>query len=110
MRLWLRDGPGNIESHLVDFLKVMTARAESKISIDYFMLSYTHLQLAQPIRWGQCILSYAIVFSSDLERLRKVLVRVNQNISAIPDCHLSYGTDPVWSTRSWRPFWKLLRC
>jgi argininosuccinate lyase len=32
IRLWLRDEPRKVESYLVDFLKVMAARAEQEIS------------------------------------------------------------------------------
>ncbi|KAJ5040991.1 uncharacterized protein L3040_005550 [Drepanopeziza brunnea f. sp. 'multigermtubi'] len=77
MRLWLRDELRAIESHLVDFLKVMTARAEAEV--DVIMPGYTHLQRAQPIRWSHWILSYAMAFAQDLERLREVIVRVNQS-------------------------------
>lgn len=77
MRLWLRDELRTIETYLVDLLKVMTARAESEV--DFIMPGYTHLQRAQPIRWSHWILSYAMVFAQDLERLREVIVRVNQS-------------------------------
>lgn len=78
MRLWLRDELRKVESHLVDFLKVMTARAESEI--DIIMPGYTHLQRAQPIRWSHWMLSYAMAFAQDLDRLREVIVRVNQSM------------------------------
>lgn len=50
IRLWLRDELRKIETILVDFLKVITSRAEAEI--DYIMPGYTHLQRAQPIRWS----------------------------------------------------------
>jgi len=75
MRLWLRDELRTIEGYLVDFLKVTTARAEKEI--DHVMPGYTHLQRAQPIRWSHWMLSYAMAFASDLERLREVIKRVN---------------------------------
>lgn len=75
MRLWLRDELRTIEGYLVDFLKVTTARAEKEI--DHIMPGYTHLQRAQPIRWSHWMLSYAMAFASDLERLREVIKRVN---------------------------------
>ena len=77
MRLWLRDELRKIESFLVDFLKVIAARAEKEI--DYVMPGYTHLQRAQPIRWSHWMLSYGMAFSDDLERLREVIARVNQS-------------------------------
>ncbi|KAH8685544.1 argininosuccinate lyase-like protein [Tricladium varicosporioides] len=75
MRLWLRDELREIEIILVDFLKVITSRAEAEI--DYIMPGYTHLQRAQPIRWSHWMLSYGMAFASDLDRLREVIARVN---------------------------------
>lgn len=77
MRLWLRDELRKIEVFLIDFLKVIAARAEKEI--DYVMPGYTHLQRAQPIRWSHWMLSYGMAFASDLERLREVISRVNQS-------------------------------
>ena len=76
MRLWLRDELRNLESYLADLLKVMIARAESEI--DVLMPAYTHLQRAQPIRWSHWLLSYGSFLSTDLERLREVIRRVNR--------------------------------
>lgn len=75
MRLWLRDELRKIDGFLIDFLKVITARAEQEI--DYIMPGYTHLQRAQPIRWSHWLLSYGMAFQSDLDRLREVIARVN---------------------------------
>ena len=77
MRLWLRDELWKIEEHLASFLRVMTSRAESEI--DVIMPGYTHLQRAQPIRWSHWLLSYGTFFSTDLERLRQVIKRVNRS-------------------------------
>ncbi|KAF4984472.1 hypothetical protein FDECE_17083 [Fusarium decemcellulare] len=75
MRMWLRDRIREIDSQLVAFLQVLTKRAEAEI--DYLMPGYTHLQRAQPVRWGQWIMSHAASFKQDLERLRQVFERVN---------------------------------
>ena len=40
---------------------------------------YTHLQKAQPVRWSHWLLSHAAAFSSELERLREVIKRVNRS-------------------------------
>ncbi|KAH6695684.1 L-Aspartase-like protein [Plectosphaerella plurivora] len=77
MRMWLRDELRVIEEYLVSFITVTAARAEKEI--DYVMPGYTHLQRAQPIRWSHWMLSYAFAFANDLERLREVIKRVNQN-------------------------------
>jgi argininosuccinate lyase len=77
MRLWLRDQLREIEQHLIALLRVTTSRAASEISA--LMPGYTHLQRAQPIRWSHWLLSYGSVFTSDLERLREVIKRVNRS-------------------------------
>jgi argininosuccinate lyase len=43
------------------------------------MPGYTHLQRAQPIRWSHWLLSYGKFLSTDLERLRQVIKRVNKS-------------------------------
>ncbi|TIC93726.1 putative argininosuccinate lyase [Colletotrichum higginsianum] len=75
MRMWLRDRIRDIDGQLVAFLQVLAKRAEAEI--DYLMPGYTHLQRAQPVRWGQWIMSHATSFKQDLERLRQVFERVN---------------------------------
>ncbi|KAK2027753.1 argininosuccinate lyase [Colletotrichum zoysiae] len=77
MRLWLRDELIKLEGHLISFFKVTAARAEKEI--DCIMPGYTHLQRAQPVRWSHWMLSYAMAFANDLERLREVNKRVNRN-------------------------------
>lgn len=77
MRLWLREQLENIETFLVDFLKVTASRAEQEI--EHVMPGYTHLQRAQPIRWSHWMLSYGMAFATDLQRLREVKKRVNRS-------------------------------
>nr|POE52068.1 putative argininosuccinate lyase [Quercus suber] len=77
MRLWLRDQLDQLEAYLVDFLKVIAARAEKEI--EHVMPGYTHLQRAQPIRWSHWMLMYGSFFTSDLYRLREVKARVNKS-------------------------------
>jgi argininosuccinate lyase len=113
MRLWLRDELRKVESYLVDFLKVMAARAEQEISL--IMPGYTHLQRAQPIRWSHWILSYAMAFAQDLDRLREVIVRVNQSklySTTEETCFFiifletDHSSRPPWCRRfSWKLFW-----
>ncbi|RMJ01678.1 hypothetical protein CDV36_015631 [Fusarium kuroshium] len=66
-----------IDDHLVNFLKVIAARAENEI--EYIMPSYTHLQRAQSIRWSHWMLSYGLAFAADLDRLRETIKRVNRS-------------------------------
>ena len=77
MRLWLRDRLRDVEAHLVEFLKVLSSRAEAEI--DALMPGYTHLQRAQPIRWSHWLMSFAHFFAGDLDRLRQTVRRVNQS-------------------------------
>ncbi|KAI1439040.1 argininosuccinate lyase [Xylaria sp. CBS 124048] len=77
MRMWLRDELRKIETHLVTFLQVTAERAEREV--DHVMPGYTHLQRAQPVRWSHMLLSHALAFASDLERLREVVKRVNRS-------------------------------
>ena len=76
MRLWLREQLENLEGYLVEFLRVIAARAEREI--EHVMPGYTHLQRAQPIRWSHWMLMYGSFFASDLQRLREVKARVNK--------------------------------
>lgn len=76
MRLWLRDELRTLDGFLSDLIKVSIARAEQ--DIEYLMPGYTHLQKAQPVRWSHWLLSHAVAFASELERLREVIKRVNK--------------------------------
>ena len=77
MRLWLVEELRKIESYTEDLIKAMINRAE--LEIDICMPGFTHLQNAQPIRWSHWLCSYAFAFTSDLERLREVIKRVNKS-------------------------------
>ncbi|KAI2642226.1 argininosuccinate lyase [Xylaria nigripes] len=77
MRMWLRDELCKIEDHLVTFLQVTADCAER--DVDHIMPGYTHLQRAQPVRWSHMLLSHALAFAADLERLREVKKRVNRS-------------------------------
>ena len=77
MRLWLVQELRKIETYCKDLLKVMATRAEAEI--DVCMPGYTHLQLAQPIRWSHWMCSYAFAFASDLERLGQTIKRINKS-------------------------------
>lgn len=76
IRMWLREKLREIEGYLIEFLKVVAARAEKEI--DPVMPGYTHLQRAQPIRWSHWMLSYGLAFATDLQRLRETIRRVNR--------------------------------
>lgn len=76
LRIWLRDVIDEIDAVLVDFLRVTVGRAE--LEVDVLMPGYTHLQRAQPIRWGHWLMAHGMWFLQDLERLRQLRKRVNQ--------------------------------
>ena len=77
MRMWLREQIDRLDAYLVDFLRVMCSRAKNEMGV--LMPGYTHLQRAQPIRWSHWIMSYAVVFADDLERLKECRRRVNRS-------------------------------
>jgi argininosuccinate lyase len=77
MRLWLRDELRKLDGYLSDLIKVAVSRADREI--DYLMPGYTHLQKAQPVRWAHWLLSHAVAFASELQRLREVTKRVNRS-------------------------------
>jgi argininosuccinate lyase len=77
MRLWLRDELRKLDAFLLDLIKVSVARTEQ--DIDYLMPGYTHLQKAQPVRWSHCVMSHAVAFASELERLRETIKRVSKS-------------------------------
>ncbi len=70
MRLFLRDECKTIHSLLSALLKTMVNTAEN--TLDVFIPGYTHLQVAQPVRFGHHMLAYAWKFHRDLVRLEAV--------------------------------------
>ena len=77
MRLYLTDEIDSIVASIKLFLDVLCKRAE--VELDVLMPGYTHLQRAQPIRWSHFLMSHALNFSGDLERLLQVRRRVNRS-------------------------------
>ncbi|KAJ5005177.1 hypothetical protein K4K57_011873 [Colletotrichum sp. SAR 10_99] len=77
MREWLRDELRKLEGHLISFLGVTADRVEKEI--DSIVPGHTHLQRPGPVRWSHWMLSYAVAFADDLERLRVIIKRVNRN-------------------------------
>ncbi|KAF4922988.1 putative argininosuccinate lyase [Colletotrichum viniferum] len=77
MRVWLCDELRKLEGHLISFLRVTADGAEKEV--DSIMPGYAHLQRVQPVRWSHWMLSHAVVFADDLERLHEIIKRVNRN-------------------------------
>ena len=75
-RLWIRKAIEEIEAELsklqVSFLK----KAEKNIEI--VSPGYTHLQVAQPVRFSHHLLAYIEMFGRDLERFKQTKERLNE--------------------------------
>ncbi len=67
MRLCLRDESEEVRQLLSGLVELLAATAEK--NIDIIMPGYTHLQVAQPVRFSQHLLAYAWGFLRDAERL-----------------------------------------
>lgn len=70
MRLYLLDESGEIRDMLAGLIDLLAAAAEKHI--DVIMPGYTHLQVAQPVRFSHHLCAYAWGFLRDAERLDAV--------------------------------------
>ena len=77
LRWWLRSRVDELDSLLVDLLRVTVQRAAAEI--DVLMPGYTHVQPAQPIRWSHWLLSHAWAWQRDRERLADLRRRLNHS-------------------------------
>ncbi|KAJ7452532.1 putative argininosuccinate lyase [Mycena galericulata] len=75
MRLWLLEQVQDIEQSVKGLLHVIVDRADKEKEI--LLPGYTHLQRGQPIRWSHLLLSHALSFRYDLERLQQLIPRVS---------------------------------
>ena len=77
---------------LIELLKqvVVEIKEKAKISTDAIMPGYTHLQRAQPVSFAHQILSYAMMFLRDIDRLKDNLKRIN--ICPLGSCALAGTT------------------
>ena len=69
MRLHLRGTCEKLGGLLRGLIEVAAKRAAAEA--DIIMPGYTHLQSAQPIRWGHWLLSHAWSWKRDAERLEQ---------------------------------------
>ncbi len=67
MRLYIRDEAEEVRAMLAALVGLLADNAEK--NIDVIMPGYTHLQVAQPVRFSQHLLAYAWGFLRDAERL-----------------------------------------
>jgi argininosuccinate lyase len=70
MRLYLRDESDTIHELLLNLLRVLVEIAQKEL--DVIMPGYTHLQVAQPVRFSHHMLGYAWGFIRDEKRLAAV--------------------------------------
>ena len=92
IRMYLREELDEIQELLIDFVRVITNKAEQYKNA--ILPGYTHLQRAQPIVFGHQLMAYAMMISRDIERLSDC--RKRMNISPIGSCALAgttYETD-----------------
>ncbi|KIM58928.1 hypothetical protein SCLCIDRAFT_127306, partial [Scleroderma citrinum Foug A] len=75
IRLWLLDEVEDIVSSLKNLIRVIVERADKER--DILLPGYTHLQRGQPIRWSHFLLSHALSFRYDLERLQQLIPRIS---------------------------------
>ena len=71
----LQGGQSGLESALTDLIKAAVDRAEAEIAV--LMPGYTHVQPAQPVRWGHWLLSHAWAWQRDRERLIDLVKRLD---------------------------------
>jgi argininosuccinate lyase len=75
VRLWLNENIITVENHLRCLISSLVSKAESEI--DTLMPGYTHLQRAQPLRFGHLLLSYVAALDRDFDRLKQYRERIN---------------------------------
>jgi len=74
-RLWLRRRNLELQEQLLELQKVLVNLAQ--LHIDVIMPGYTHLQVAQPLRFSHHLLAYYEMFGRDRERLADSLKRLD---------------------------------
>ncbi len=74
-RLYLRAELDRLDAGLRELQAALVEQAERHVEL--IMPGYTHLQQAQPIRYGHWVLSYFWMFQRDRERLADARKRVN---------------------------------
>ena len=77
LRLWLRKAAQEIVKELLSLRLVLVDLAEQHLSV--IMPGYTHLQVAQPVRFSHHLMAYYAMFGRDSERFEQVLGRINQS-------------------------------
>ena len=92
MRLYLMDQEEEIAELIKAVIAALSDQAEQHT--ESIMPGYTHLQRAQPVSFGHCLMAYAMMLLRDLGRLSDC--RKRTNVSPIGSCALAgttYDTD-----------------
>ncbi len=76
LRLWIRKSIEDINFELIKLQKIILKKAEQNIEIIF--PGYTHLQVAQPVRFSHHLLAYLEMFGRDLERFQQTKERLNE--------------------------------
>lgn len=76
LRLYVKQQIPKIISDLLDFERVLTAKARRHTRT--IMPGYTHLQRAQPITYAHYLMAYANMFRRDITRLEDCQVRLDE--------------------------------
>ena len=76
LRLWIRKAIEDIELELSKLQSILLKKAEKNIEI--ISPGYTHLQVAQPIRFSHHLLAYLEMFGRDSERFKQTKERLNE--------------------------------
>jgi argininosuccinate lyase len=75
-RLWIRKAIEDIEVQLSTLQLSILKKAEK--NIDIIFPGYTHLQVAQPVRFSHHLLAYLEMFARDTERFKQSKERLNE--------------------------------
>ena len=95
-RLWIRNAIIDIEVELAKLMISLLKTSEKNLEIIF--PGYTHLQVAQPVRFSHHLLAYLEMFSRDLERFKQTKERLNEC-----PCLLYTSPSPRDRTRSRMP-------
>lgn len=91
LRLYLKKECAGIRKLLGELIRVLCRRADE--TRDAVMPGYTHLQRAQPITFGHCLLAYAEMFLRDMGRFRDAEKRMD--FCPLGACALAATTYPI---------------
>ncbi len=75
-RLWMRKAIIDIEVELSKLMIILLEKSEK--SIEIIFPGYTHLQVAQPVRFSHHLLAYLEMFGRDIERFKQTKERLNE--------------------------------